>query len=131
MKAPAAAVPAAGAFAFSALAFARQGGMPFRLSEYVSQAGQPGGLSLPERRPAVFARRERFHKGLQDVDPRASFSRMLAARTFVVNAYANQTWVVKNGHTMFCEKCHRATGPNPKKALSPSPLAAAKKLLIL
>ena len=49
----------------------------------------------------------------------------------VVNTYADQTWVDKNAHTMFCEKCHRATGPNPKKALSPALLAVAKKLLML
>jgi hypothetical protein len=32
---------------------------------------------------------------------------------------------------MFCEKCHWATGPHSKKALSAALLAVAKKLLIL
>ena len=45
-----------------------------------SPAGQRGGLSLPEKCPAVFARSETFHKGVQNADPRALFSRMLAAR---------------------------------------------------
>jgi uncharacterized protein YjiS (DUF1127 family) len=35
------------------------------------------------------------------------------------------------GESHPCEKCHRATGPNPKKALSPALLAVAKKLLML
>jgi len=53
-------------------------------------------------------------------------------------AYFGGRWSVclpfstgSTGESHPCEKCHRATGPNPKKALSPALLAVAKKLLML